>query len=81
MLSDWASFVLIDQHTYLKLLHQESEKPPQWFSIVRVSSKFPCAVVNIGFTTGTPGIIRRDVNEFKNSNFINNIIVFRSLTN
>ncbi|KAJ8966990.1 hypothetical protein NQ317_011191 [Molorchus minor] len=61
MLGDWASFVLIDNHTYLKLLYNEQDKPPLWFCIVRVSSKFPCAVVNIGFSTGTPGHIRYDM--------------------
>ncbi|KAJ8923504.1 hypothetical protein NQ315_010082 [Exocentrus adspersus] len=58
MLADWASFVLVDNHTYLKLLYKEQDKPPLWFCMVRVSSKFPCAVLNIAFSTGTPGTIR-----------------------
>ncbi|XP_018578793.1 KICSTOR complex protein SZT2 isoform X1 [Anoplophora glabripennis] len=63
MLADWASFVLVDNHTYLKLLYKEQDKPPLWFCIVRVSSKFPCAVLNIGFLTWTPGVIRYDICE------------------
>ncbi|VEN57127.1 unnamed protein product, partial [Callosobruchus maculatus] len=62
-LAEWASFVLIDNHTYLKLLTKESGKPPLWFCILRVSSKFPCVVLNIGFTTGTPSQIRFEVCE------------------
>ncbi|CAH1982611.1 unnamed protein product [Acanthoscelides obtectus] len=62
-LAEWASFILIDNHTYLKLLTKESGKPPVWFCIVRVSSKFPCVVLNIGFTTGTPSQTRFEVCE------------------
>lgn len=61
MLAGWASFVLIDNHTYLRLLYKEQDKPPLWFCIVRVSSKFPCAVLNIGFSTDTPGRTRHEV--------------------
>lgn len=61
LLSKWASFILIDNNTYLKLLHAENDKPPTWFCIIRVSSKLPCVVLNIGFITGTPGHIRQKV--------------------
>lgn len=61
LLSKWASFILIDNNTYLKLLYSEHDKPPQWFCIIRVSSKLPCALINIGFLTGTPGYIRQNV--------------------
>lgn len=61
MLSEWSSFVLIDNHTYLKLLYREHDRPPTWFCIVRVIPKFPCAVINVGFITGTPGYIRYEV--------------------
>lgn len=61
LLSEWASFILIDNHTYVKLLHKEIDKPPLWFCIVRVTSKFPCATLNLGFVTGTPGIMRYKV--------------------
>ncbi|XP_008200755.1 KICSTOR complex protein SZT2 isoform X3 [Tribolium castaneum] len=68
-LSEWASFVLIDNHTYLKHLYKdetkppEANKPPSWFCIVRISSKLPCAVLNIGFVTSTPGHIRHNTCE------------------
>ncbi|KAK5639276.1 hypothetical protein RI129_011768 [Pyrocoelia pectoralis] len=63
LLSEWASFVLIDNHTYLKLLCAEPDKPPSWFCLVRVTSKFPCAIVNLAFLTSTPGAIRRKICE------------------
>ncbi|CAG9759252.1 unnamed protein product [Ceutorhynchus assimilis] len=61
MLSEWASFILIDNHTYLKFLYNELNKPPVGFCIVRVSSKFPSAVINLGFSTNTPGQSRFEV--------------------
>lgn len=65
-LSKWASFVLIDNNTYLKLLYSELDKPPSCFCIVRISSKLPCSVLNIGFSTGTPGVVRQQLcNELK----------------
>ncbi|CAG9855485.1 unnamed protein product [Phyllotreta striolata] len=63
LLSEWASFVLIDNHTYLKLLCKETDNTPMWFCMLRISSKFPCAVLNVGFTTGTPGLLRYEVCE------------------
>ncbi|RZC33025.1 SZT2-like, partial [Asbolus verrucosus] len=62
-LAEWASFVLIDNHTYLKFIYKEQNKPPAWFCIVRISSKLPCAVLNIGFVTNTPGYIRHEICE------------------
>ncbi|XP_066247487.1 KICSTOR complex protein SZT2-like [Euwallacea similis] len=61
MLAEWASFILIDNHTYLKLLYAEVDKSPIGFCIVRVSSKFPSAVLNLGFSTNTPGQARYEV--------------------
>lgn len=63
-LSEWASFILIDNHTYLKLLYRDQDQPPTWFCILRISSKFPCVVLNIGFCTGTPGSVRLEVREY-----------------
>ncbi|KAJ3640250.1 hypothetical protein Zmor_003559 [Zophobas morio] len=63
-LAEWASFVLIDNHTYLKHLYREPIKQPAWFCIVRISSKPPCAVLNIGFVTNTPGYVRHETCEY-----------------
>lgn len=62
LLTEWTSFVLIDNHTYLKFLYKDNcECPPSWFCVVRISIKFLCALVTVGFTTGTPGVIQHQV--------------------
>ncbi|KAL1492858.1 hypothetical protein ABEB36_011037 [Hypothenemus hampei] len=61
MLGRWSTFALIDNHTYLKFLYSDSDKQPVGFCIVRVSSKFPSAVLNLGFSTNTPGLIRYEL--------------------
>ncbi|CAH0562057.1 unnamed protein product [Brassicogethes aeneus] len=61
MLADWSSFILIDNHTYVKFLHADNDKPACGFCLIRITSKFPCAVLNIGFITGTNGEARQRV--------------------
>ncbi|KAF5294731.1 hypothetical protein FQA39_LY00215 [Lamprigera yunnana] len=61
LLSEWSSFVLIDNHTYVKLISQDLDKPPSWFCLIRITSKLPCAIINLAFITGTPGAVRRKV--------------------
>ncbi|XP_025829072.1 KICSTOR complex protein SZT2-like [Agrilus planipennis] len=66
LLAEWATFVLIDNHTYLKFVYFEDIKIPSWFCLVRVTSKLPCAVLNFGFVNNTPGFQRyRVVEELK----------------
>uniref|UniRef100_A0A1B6LW97 C2H2-type domain-containing protein n=1 Tax=Graphocephala atropunctata TaxID=36148 RepID=A0A1B6LW97_9HEMI len=63
-LKDWTSFILIENHTYLKFLSaSESDKIPSWFYIVRVQLKAPCAVIHIAFLGGTPGKLRHQILE------------------
>ncbi|XP_046683213.1 KICSTOR complex protein SZT2-like isoform X2 [Homalodisca vitripennis] len=63
-LKDWTSFVLIENHTYLKFLSaSETDKTPSWFYIVRVQLKAPCAVIHIAFLGGTPGKLRHQILE------------------
>lgn len=62
MLSNWSSFVLVDNDTYLKLIFEEGENhTPLGFCIVRVTTKFPSVVLNLGFSTDTPGQVRFEV--------------------
>ncbi|KAJ9595166.1 hypothetical protein L9F63_013524, partial [Diploptera punctata] len=58
LLKDWSSFVLIENHSYVKLIHGDAEKPPTSFYIIRVTSKPPCVVINVAFLNGTPGSLR-----------------------
>lgn len=62
-LAEWASFVLIDNQSYVKFLYRTGEKIPNWFCIIRITSKLPCPVLTVGFITGTPGHVRNQVCE------------------
>ncbi|PSN35432.1 Protein SZT2 [Blattella germanica] len=67
LLKDWSTFVLIENHSYVKLIHKEAEKPPTSFYIIRVTSKPPCVVINVAFLNGTPGFDRyKIVQQLKN---------------
>ncbi|XP_014246112.1 KICSTOR complex protein SZT2-like isoform X2 [Cimex lectularius] len=57
------TFVLIENHSYIKIMPTDNEKGPNWFYIVRVTSKPPCAVIHIAFLGGTPGNLRHQVVE------------------
>lgn len=61
MLKNWASFVLVEYHTYVQFIYKEIDKPPVSFSLIRVSCKPPCVVLNIAFAGGTEGIVRHNV--------------------
>ncbi|XP_054280353.1 KICSTOR complex protein SZT2-like isoform X2 [Macrosteles quadrilineatus] len=63
-LKDWTSFVLIENHSYLKFLSSgETDKTPSWFYVLRVQQKPPCAVIHIAFLGGTPGKLRHQIIE------------------
>ncbi|XP_022251312.1 KICSTOR complex protein SZT2-like, partial [Limulus polyphemus] len=58
LLRDHSSFVLIENHSYIKFLFGELEKPPTSFYIIRVISKASCMVIRLAFLGGTPGYKR-----------------------
>lgn len=60
-LADWATFVLIENHSYVKFLQWTTNDRPLYFCIIRVTSKLPCAVIHIAFNNGTPGNLRQQV--------------------
>ncbi|XP_066587997.1 KICSTOR complex protein SZT2-like [Prorops nasuta] len=61
MLKTWATFVLVENHTYVQFIYREAEKPPVSFSLIRISSKALCVVLNIAFAGGTEGVVRHNV--------------------
>ncbi|KAK2589304.1 hypothetical protein KPH14_007855 [Odynerus spinipes] len=61
MLKTWATFVLVENHTYVQFIYKEVEKPPVAFSLIRVNCKALCVVLNIAFTGGTEGGVRHNV--------------------
>ncbi|KAL1130345.1 hypothetical protein AAG570_013283 [Ranatra chinensis] len=64
ILKKMATFVLIENHSYIKIITPlNGDKGPNWFSVIRVTTKPPCAVIHIAFLGGTPGRIRHQVIE------------------
>ncbi|XP_048511777.1 KICSTOR complex protein SZT2-like isoform X2 [Athalia rosae] len=61
MLKNWATFVLVENHTYVQFIYKEMDKLPVSFSLIRLSCKPPCVVLNIAFAGGTEGIVRHNV--------------------
>lgn len=61
MLKNWATFVLVENHTYVQFIYREAEKPPVSFSLIRINCKALCVILNIAFTAGTEGVVRHNV--------------------
>ncbi|ELT88146.1 hypothetical protein CAPTEDRAFT_195376 [Capitella teleta] len=53
-LRDWCTFVLVENHLYVKLQYKDAEKPPTSFYVVHTAAKPPCIVLRLGFIGGTP---------------------------
>ncbi|XP_076247853.1 KICSTOR complex protein SZT2 [Calliopsis andreniformis] len=61
MLKNWATFVLVENHTYVQFIYRETEKPPVSFSLIRINCKALCVILNIAFAAGTEGVVRHNV--------------------
>lgn len=60
-LKNWATFVLVENHTYVQFIYREAEKPPVSFSVIRINCKALCVVLNVAFAGGTEGVVRYNV--------------------
>ncbi|KAL4236752.1 KICSTOR complex protein szt2 [Mactra antiquata] len=63
-LTEWSTFVLLDNQSYIKLLFESTEdksKPPSSFVLIRITSKAPCLVLRLAFLGGTPAYQRYEV--------------------
>ncbi|KAK3794564.1 hypothetical protein RRG08_003713 [Elysia crispata] len=58
LLREWSTFVLAENHSYIKFLHIDQDKPPQFFCVLRLTSKAPNMIIRLGFLGGTPACIR-----------------------
>ncbi|XP_052124949.1 KICSTOR complex protein SZT2 isoform X2 [Frankliniella occidentalis] len=59
LLKDWSSFVLIDNHSYVKFVQGVPRDPSSsWFFLIRATSKPPCVVVQLAFLGGTSAELR-----------------------
>ncbi|XP_012282231.1 KICSTOR complex protein SZT2 isoform X2 [Orussus abietinus] len=61
MLKNWATFVLVENHTYVQFIYREVDKPPVSFSLIRINCKALCVVLHIAFAGGTEGAVRHNV--------------------
>ncbi|XP_074640655.1 KICSTOR complex protein SZT2-like [Tubulanus polymorphus] len=72
LLRDWSTFVLMENHSYIKFLYSEPEKPESFY-LIRWTGKSPCIVLRLAFMGGTPGHKRNEiVNELKSK--ISNLV-------
>ncbi|KAI0211904.1 KICSTOR complex protein SZT2 [Lamellibrachia satsuma] len=61
LLRDWSTFELLENHSYIKLLFQDPDKPPSSFYLLRVSPKPPCMVLRLAFLGGMSGKQRNEI--------------------
>uniref|UniRef100_H2YI44 Protein SZT2 n=1 Tax=Ciona savignyi TaxID=51511 RepID=H2YI44_CIOSA len=60
MLRKWCSFVLMENHTYVRFVYEEDNiETPASFFLVRLSSKSPALVLKLAFQFGVSGQIRK----------------------
>ncbi|XP_076462664.1 KICSTOR complex protein SZT2-like isoform X2 [Babylonia areolata] len=60
LLRHWATFVLAENHSYIKFLSRSPDKPPSFFCLLRLTSKPPYIILRLGFLGGTPSFKRRE---------------------
>ena len=56
-LKEWASFVLLDTHSYVRVLPPSA---PRYFCVIRVAQKHPCIVLHVNHIEGTPYLMRKE---------------------
>nr|XP_039262825.1 KICSTOR complex protein SZT2-like isoform X2 [Styela clava] len=61
LLREWCTFVLLENHSYVKFTYKENEEKPSAFYVVRLSSKAPIIVIRLAFQIGTPGSYRNQI--------------------
>lgn len=59
LLRTWGTFVLAENHSYIKFLSKETDKPPSFFCLLRVTTKAPYVILRLAFLGGTPSHLRR----------------------
>ncbi|XP_020912267.1 KICSTOR complex protein SZT2 isoform X2 [Exaiptasia diaphana] len=71
LLRSMSSFVLLENHSYIKFIEGENaDSPPLSFCLIRVSSRPPCIVIRLAFLGGTPGHTRHAITKELRSNLI-----------
>ncbi|XP_071849509.1 KICSTOR complex protein SZT2-like isoform X4 [Apostichopus japonicus] len=66
LLTDWATFILLENHSYINITYEDKNSPPTSFFIIRVICKGLMVVLRLAFLGGTPAYVRyKIVNELK----------------
>ena len=60
LLKNWAEFVLLESHSYIRFI-RDAEGHPTSFYVIRVTSKPPCLVVWLAFLGGILGSERHKI--------------------
>ncbi|KAK7100732.1 hypothetical protein V1264_023626 [Littorina saxatilis] len=60
LLKHWCTFVLAENHSYIKFMERGADKPPAFFCLLRVTSKPPYVILRLAFLGGTPSNRRRE---------------------
>ncbi|KAI1306514.1 KICSTOR complex protein SZT2 [Halotydeus destructor] len=60
LLKEYSSFVMLENHSYVKMI-QSATEPPSSFFMIRVSTQLPCVVLYVAFIGGTPGDLRHQI--------------------
>ena len=58
-LRNWSSFILLENHTFIKLIFKEEN--PITFCVVRVVQKQPTLVLHLGCLEGIPHLLLQEV--------------------
>ena len=60
MLREWCTFVLLENHTYVKFIYDSSNsETPASFFLVRLFSKSPAMILKVAFLSGLSGKVRK----------------------
>ncbi|RWS15051.1 protein SZT2-like isoform X7 [Dinothrombium tinctorium] len=60
LLNNYSSFVMVENHSYIKLIQSNNEQPESFF-IIRVITYLPCMVIYLAFVGGFSGALSQKI--------------------
>lgn len=63
LLKEWCSFILLENHSYVKFISNSPEERPYTFCLLRLIFKGHCIGLRLAFLGGTPGKKRSQITE------------------
>ena len=63
VLKEWSSFVLLENHSYIKLIKENDDDNDKSYSfyLIRIIAQPPCLVLHLAFIGGTSGSLRNQI--------------------